>query len=222
MTYERFVSELRKRGYIPIRYSKSDTDTILNLTFDELRFDNLNKIETVLIAEDLYDVEITNEEMKSFIRLSDIIQCVSLKLSNDDIRRDFENLFEDQEFYIRSEKEAMWRGYKLALNDNKWKSMMVKPNTVECEKLDILVMLVEAYEAKYSPMDLPDLVETIKFEMEHNGLTVEDLEPMLGTSDRVYGILNYKRPLTLKMIWNLYEGLGIPAESLIKSLKGYR
>ena len=83
-------------------------------------------------------------------------------------------------------------------------------------------MLVEAYEAKYSPMDLPDLVETIKFEMEHNGLTVEDLEPMLGTSDRVYGILNYKRPLTLKMIWNLYEGLGIPAESLIKSLKGYR
>jgi HTH-type transcriptional regulator/antitoxin HigA len=30
-------------------------------------------------------------------------------------------------------------------------------------------------------------------------------------------VLNRKRPLTLKMIWRLHEGLGIPAESLIKS-----
>jgi HTH-type transcriptional regulator/antitoxin HigA len=26
----------------------------------------------------------------------------------------------------------------------------------------------------------------------------------------------YKRPLTLKMIWRLHKGLGIPAECLIK------
>jgi HTH-type transcriptional regulator/antitoxin HigA len=39
---------------------------------------------------------------------------------------------------------------------------------------------------------------------------------MIGHSNRVYEILNYKRPLTLKMIWNLHQGLGIPAESLIK------
>ncbi|WP_417763628.1 helix-turn-helix domain-containing protein [Shewanella sp.] len=105
--------------------------------------------------------------------------------------------------------------YRAALNDIE-NLMMAEPDTVEGEKLDILVTLVEAYEAKHFPMDLPDPVEAIKFEMERKGLTVKDLEPMIGKSNRVYEILNYKRSLTLKMIWKLHEGLGIPAESLIK------
>ncbi len=84
------------------------------------------------------------------------------------------------------------------------------------EKLDVLVTLVEAYEAKNYPLDLPDPVEAIKFEMQQKGLTVKDLEPMIGKSNRVYEILNYKRTLTLKMIWRLNQELGIPAESLIK------
>jgi HTH-type transcriptional regulator/antitoxin HigA len=105
--------------------------------------------------------------------------------------------------------------YRAALNDIE-KLMMAEPDTVEGEKLDILVTLVEAYEAKHFPMDLPDPVEAIKFEMERKGLTVKDLEPMIGKSNRVYEILNHKRSLTLKMIWKLHEGLGIPAESLIK------
>ena len=94
--------------------------------------------------------------------------------------------------------------------------MMAAPDTPEGEKLDVMVTLIEAYEAKHFPMDLPDPVEAIKFEMERQGLTVKDLEPMIGKSNRVYEILNHKRSLTLKMIWNLHEGLGIPAESLIK------
>lgn len=105
--------------------------------------------------------------------------------------------------------------YRAALKDIE-NLMMAEPDTVEGEKLDILVTLVEAYEAKHFPMDLPDPVEAIKFEMERKGLTVKDLEPMIGKSNRVYEILNYKRSLTLKMIWKLHEGLGIPAESLIK------
>lgn len=94
--------------------------------------------------------------------------------------------------------------------------MMAAPDTPKGEKLDVLVTLVEAYEHKHYPLDLPDPVEAIKFEMEQKGLTVKDLEPMIGKSNRVYEILNYKRSLTLKMIWRLHEGLGIPAESLIK------
>ena len=94
--------------------------------------------------------------------------------------------------------------------------MMAGPDTPEGEKLDVLVTLMEAYEARNFPMDLPDPVEAIKFEMERKGLTVKDLEPMIGKSNRVYEILNHKRSLTLKMIWKLHEGLGIPAESLIK------
>ena len=94
--------------------------------------------------------------------------------------------------------------------------MMAEPDTPEGEKLDILVTLVEAYERKHYPLALPDPVEAIKFEMEQKGLTVKDLEPMIGKSNRVYEVLNHKRSLTLKMIWRLHEQLGIPAESLIK------
>lgn len=89
-------------------------------------------------------------------------------------------------------------------------------DTPEGEKLDVLVTLIEAYERKHFPLDLPDPIEAIKFEMEQKGLTVKDLEPMIGKSNRVYEVLNRKRSLTLKMIWKLHHELGIPAESLIK------
>jgi HTH-type transcriptional regulator / antitoxin HigA len=94
--------------------------------------------------------------------------------------------------------------------------MTAEPNTPEGDKLDILVTLVESYEREHFPLDLPDPVEAIKFEMEQKGLTAKDLEPMIGKSNRVYEILNRKRPLTLKMIQKLHQELGIPAESLIK------
>ena len=94
--------------------------------------------------------------------------------------------------------------------------MAAELDTPQGEKLDVMVTLIEAYEAKHFPMGLPDPVEAIKFEMERKGLTVKDLEPMIGKPSRVYEILNRKRSLTLKMIWSLHEGLGIPAESLIK------
>jgi len=94
--------------------------------------------------------------------------------------------------------------------------MSAEPDTPAGEKLDVLTTLVEAYESKHYPLGLPDPVEAIKFEMEQKGLTVKDLEPMIGKSNRVYEILNHKRSLTLKMIWKLHQELGIPAECLIK------
>ena len=94
--------------------------------------------------------------------------------------------------------------------------MMARPDSPEGEKLDILATLVEAYERKHYPLELPDPVAAIRFEMEQKGLTAKDLEPMIGRRNRVYEVLNRKRSLTLKMIWRLHEQLGIPAESLIK------
>lgn len=94
--------------------------------------------------------------------------------------------------------------------------MHAAADTPEGDRLDVLVTLVESYEVKHYPLDLPDPVEAIKFTMEQKGLTVKDLEPMIGRSNRVYEILNHTRPLTLKMIWRLHQGLGIPAESLIR------
>lgn len=93
--------------------------------------------------------------------------------------------------------------------------MMATPDSQEGEKLDVMVTLVEAYESKHHALDLPDPVEAIKFEMERKGLSVKDLEPMIGKSNRVYEVLNRKRALTLPMIRRLNHSLGIPAESLI-------
>ena len=107
--------------------------------------------------------------------------------------------------------------YRAALNEIE-SLMMAEPDTPEGKKLDVVVTLIEA---KHLTMDLPDPVYAIKFEMERKGLTVKDLEPMIGKSNRVYEILNHKRSLTLKMIWNLHQGLGIPAESLIKPPQTY-
>ncbi len=94
--------------------------------------------------------------------------------------------------------------------------MMARLNTPEGERLDVLVTLVEAYERKHYAIDLPDPVEAIRFVMEQRGLSVKDLVPMIGGTNRIYEVLNRKRPLSLKMIWRLHKSLGIPAESLIR------
>jgi len=94
--------------------------------------------------------------------------------------------------------------------------MRAEPGSPDGERLDVLVTLVEAYERQHFPLDLPDPVEAVKFVMDQRGLTVKDLEPLIGHSNRVYEILNHKRPLTLKMIRNLHTELGIPAECLIR------
>ena len=94
--------------------------------------------------------------------------------------------------------------------------MNAQAGTPEGERLDVLATLVEAYERKHFPMDLPDPVAAIKFRMEQSGLAPKDVVPMIGQLNRVYEVLNGKRPLTLKMVWRLHRELGIPAESLIK------
>ncbi len=107
------------------------------------------------------------------------------------------------------------RDYEAALQSIE-SLMTAKRNSPEGDRLDVLVTLVEAYEAKHFPLDLPDPVAAIKFAMEQRHLTVKDLVPFIGQPNRVYEILNRKRPLTLGMAWKLHRGLGIPAESLIK------
>ena len=94
--------------------------------------------------------------------------------------------------------------------------MPAKANSPEGERLDVLVTLVQAYEARHYPMDLPDPVEAIKFRMEQSGLAPKDLVPMIGQINRVYEVLNRTRSLTLPMIRRLHQDLGIPAESLIR------
>jgi HTH-type transcriptional regulator / antitoxin HigA len=90
------------------------------------------------------------------------------------------------------------------------------PDTPNGDRLDVLMVLVEAYEAKHHPIDPPDPVEAIKFRMEQMNLTRKDLEPLIGSRGRVTEVINRRRPLSLTMIRKLHAGLQIPLESLIR------
>ena len=90
-----------------------------------------------------------------------------------------------------------------------------EPGSEEGDRFEILLTLLEAFEAKHFPIEAPDPIEAIRFRMEQGGLTVKDLVPSIGQPNRVYEVLNRKRGLTLEMIRNLHRNLGIPAESLI-------
>ncbi len=87
--------------------------------------------------------------------------------------------------------------------------------TPEGDELDILVTLVEAYEAKHYPMPICNPVEAIKFRMEQMGLEPKDLTPIIGSRSKVSEVLNHKRQLSITMIRNLHARLNVPYESLI-------
>ena len=91
-----------------------------------------------------------------------------------------------------------------------------KSGTPNGDRLDVLATLIDAYEAKHHPIDPPDPVEAIRFRMEQQGLTRKDLEPMIGPRNRVADVLNRKRGLSIDMIRQLHDGLGISAEVLIR------
>lgn len=107
------------------------------------------------------------------------------------------------------------RDYRRALKEID-RLMDARPNTQQGDNLDVLVTLVEAWEEKHWPIDLPDPIEAILFAIEQRGLSRRDLEPLIGSRARVAEVLNHKRQLTLPMIRRLHAGLGIPADVLIR------
>lgn len=90
-----------------------------------------------------------------------------------------------------------------------------EPGTPEGDHFEVMLTLVEAYEAKTFPIGAPDPIEAIKFRMEQGGLEIKDLVPSIGQPNRVYEVLSGKRKLSIGMIRNLHKNLGIPAESLL-------
>ncbi len=100
----------------------------------------------------------------------------------------------------------------LQLIEELWDS---EEGTAEGDRLDITITLVDAYEQINHPIYPPDPIAAIEFHMDQNELTRSDLEAYIGTRARVSEVLNRKRGLSIEMIRNLHEGLGIPLESLI-------
>jgi len=96
--------------------------------------------------------------------------------------------------------------------------MMKDPaaNTSEGDRLELLGLLLQEYEAKNFSLGPTDAVDAILFRMEQMGLKRKDLIPYLGSRGKVSEVLNRKRPLSLTMIRALHAGLGIPLETLIQ------
>jgi len=97
--------------------------------------------------------------------------------------------------------------------------MSAQPGTPEGDRLDVLITLVEAYEAKHFPIPEPDdPVAVLEYYIESRGVNRKDLIPFLGSKERVSEILNRKRGLSLDMIRRLHIGLGIPTDLLVGTL----
>jgi HTH-type transcriptional regulator/antitoxin HigA len=88
-------------------------------------------------------------------------------------------------------------------------------NSPERDELDILVMLVERYEAQICTIAPPNPIEAIKFRMEQLGMKNADLAEYLGYSSRVSEVLSGKRRLSVQMMKNLHHRMGVPAASLL-------
>lgn len=95
-----------------------------------------------------------------------------------------------------------------------------KPGTSKGDELELLLLLVESYEEKAFPINLPDPVTAIRFRMDQQNLQAKDLVPFLGSKSKVSEVLHGQRDLSLTMIRKLVDGLGIPAEVLLQETAG--
>src|SRR5487761_522947 len=94
-----------------------------------------------------------------------------------------------------------------------------RDGSAESDELDILAILIEAYEREHDPIELPDPFEAIKFRLEQKGKDAGALIGVIGQRTRVYEVMRGKRPLSLNMIRDLNEKFDIPAEVLIQSAR---
>ncbi len=54
------------------------------------------------------------------------------------------------------------------------------PGSPEADELEVLSMLVDAYEKERFPIEAPDPIEAIKFRMDQMGYDASDLQKILG------------------------------------------
>ena len=94
--------------------------------------------------------------------------------------------------------------------------MGVTPGTPESDRLEVLVVLVEAYEVVHWRIDPPDPVSAIEHVMQANGFRQKDLACLIGSQPHASEVLNRRRPLTLPMIRALSAEWNLPAEMLVR------
>lgn len=92
-----------------------------------------------------------------------------------------------------------------------------KKGSEEGDELEILSILIDAYENEHFPIEMPDPIEAIKFRMEQMGMKQKDLAEVVGNKSRVSEIMNKRRKLSLDMIRKINQTLHIPTEVLIQN-----
>ncbi len=90
------------------------------------------------------------------------------------------------------------------------------PDSAEGMEAELLVTLIDKYEKEHYPISLPDPIDAMRETMERKGFKDKDLIPAIGSKTTVSLVLNRKRSLTIEMIRNLAELLGLPVEVLIQ------
>lgn len=92
-------------------------------------------------------------------------------------------------------------------------------DTEEGDKLEVLVALVELYEAKRWPVETGegfDPVDVLRYAIEELGHTQAELGALLGSRSRASEILTRRRPLTVEMIHKISYAWKIPADLLVR------
>src|SRR5215472_3536485 len=91
--------------------------------------------------------------------------------------------------------------------------------TEEGDKIEILVALVELYEAKRWPIETNesfDPIDVLRYAIEELGHTQAELAELLGSRSRASEILARHRALTVDMIHKISETWKIPADLLVR------
>jgi len=94
--------------------------------------------------------------------------------------------------------------------------------TEEGDRLDILLALVEIYEAKRWPIDMEesfDPIDVLNYAIEELGHTQAELAELLHSRSRASEILSRRRALTVDMIHKISEMWKIPADLLVRPYK---
>jgi HTH-type transcriptional regulator/antitoxin HigA len=115
---------------------------------------------------------------------------------------------------------------RIIKNENEYKATLNEIGTLivndpsvgthEADRLELLALLVKAYEATHYPMEFPTVIEAVRFRMEQDGLRQQDLANILGSKGRVSEMLSGKRSVSFSMAKALHKRLGIPAEIFLR------
>ncbi|MET0399286.1 MAG: helix-turn-helix domain-containing protein [Longimicrobiaceae bacterium] len=92
-----------------------------------------------------------------------------------------------------------------------------KPFSNDSDRLELLALLVETYEAQHDPIDLSDVTpqDVVDFMLDQKSMSRADLADIMGGRSRVSEFFNGKRELSKAQIEALRDKLGIPADLLL-------